>query len=64
MKITIERNPVIWLILISLTMLTSIFIHSKFAVIAVLCLAFLKLNLLAFQFVELGPCIEFGKYLS
>lgn len=53
MKITVERNTHILLILISLTLLTSFFIHSKYSVNAILFLAFIKLNLVAFQFMEL-----------
>jgi hypothetical protein len=50
MKIIVERNTIILLILISLTLLTSFFIHSKYSVIAILFFAFNKINLVAFQF--------------
>ena len=53
MKIIVERNTLIWLILISLTLITSFFIHSKYSVMAILFLAFIKINLVAFQFMEL-----------
>ena len=53
MKIIVERNTIILLNLISLTLLTSFFIHSKYSVIAILFLAFNKINLVAFQFMEL-----------
>jgi heme/copper-type cytochrome/quinol oxidase subunit 4 len=53
MKIIVERNTIILLILISLTLLTSFFIHSKYSVIAILFFAFIKINLVAFHFMEL-----------
>ena len=63
MKIAIEKNTIIWLILISLTLLTSIFIQSKYAVVPIFFLAFLKLNLVAFQFMELSSAHRIWKVL-
>ncbi len=53
MKIIVERNTTTLLILISLTLLTSFFLHSRYSVIAILIFAFIKINLVAFQFMEL-----------
>lgn len=63
MKITVERNTLILLILISLTLLTSLFIHSKYSVNAILFLAFIKLNFVAFQFMELNYAHRIWKLL-
>lgn len=53
MKITVERNTIILLSLISLTLLTSFFLHSKYAVFIILFFSSTKLNVVAFQFMEL-----------
>lgn len=53
MKKTIERNTISWALLISLTLLTTFFIHTKYAVFPIIIIAFIKLALVALQFMEM-----------
>jgi heme/copper-type cytochrome/quinol oxidase subunit 4 len=50
---SINRNTITWLLLVSITILTSFFFNSKFSISIILFLAFIKIYLVAFQFMGL-----------